>query len=154
MNTKNSRTCLFLRTVMCSGSQVLKALQAVSAWLIELIEDILKAWTKESATFGSSCSFADLSKKWMRSISHSFGSHLKLFLSERTVRGGIWEVRKGCAKRFLGGKKSTCSSLVREHRLHVHCCCRLDVVKGSTPSPLFLKGRQSPLCLPLLVFTW
>ena len=104
---------------------------------------------------GASCSFVDLSKKWMRSISRSFGSHLKLFLSERIVRGGIWEVRKECPKRFLGGKKSTCYSLVRERRLHVHCCCRLDVVqgqkKGSTP-PLCSEG--SPLCLPLLVFTW
>ena len=60
---------------------------------------------------GASCSFADLSQNWMRSISHSFGSHLKLFLSERTVRGGIWEVRKECPKRFLGRKKSTCSPL-------------------------------------------
>ena len=105
---------------------------------------------------GASCSFVDLSKKWMRSISRSFGSHLKLLLSERTVWGGIWEVRKECPKCFLGGKKCTCSPLVREHRLHVHCCCRLDVVqgrkKGFYPPPYVSEG--SPLCLPLLVFTW
>ena len=95
---------------------------------------------------GASCSFVDLSKKWMRSISRSFGSHLKLFLSERTVWGGIWEVRKECPKRILGRKKSTCSPLVREHRLHVHCCCRLDVVQGRKrvlpPPPFVLKGRH------------
>ena len=104
---------------------------------------------------GASCSFVDLSKKWMRSISRSFGSHLKFFLSERTVRGGIWEVRKECPKRFLVRKKSTCSLLVREHRLHVHCCCRLYVVQGRKrvlpPPPLCSEG--SSLCLPLLFFT-
>ena len=46
-NTRNSKTFLFLRTARCSGSQSLKALQAVSAWLME---EFLKAWTKELAT--------------------------------------------------------------------------------------------------------
>ena len=91
---------------------------------------------------GASCSFVDLSKKWMWSISRSFGSHLRLFLSKRTVWGGIWEVRKECPKRFLGGKKSTCSRASTPCSFLLPLGCGTGVKKGSTPPPFVLKGRH------------